>query len=53
MKIGKAVYGSWGQIGVIADLYGREEGGRIHLYAVVRYAEGDSEVLPVDGLRPY
>lgn len=53
MKVGKAVYGSWGRIGLIADLHGREEGGRIHTYAVVRYPEGDSEILPVAGLEVY
>lgn len=53
MKIGKAVIGSWGRVGLVTDTYGREEFGRIHTYATVRYAEGDSENLPVDGLEPY
>ena len=53
LRIGKAVIGSWGRIGLVADLYGREEFGRIFEYATVRYAEGDSEELPVDGLGVY
>ena len=53
MRIGRAVIGSWGRIGLITDLYGREEFGRIFTYATVRYAEGDSEELPVDGLKVY
>lgn len=53
MRIGKAVIGRWGRVGLVTDLYGREEAGRIHTYATVRYAEGDSEELPVDGLKVY
>lgn len=49
-RIGKIALGSWGRPGLIIDLHGREEFGRVHLYAVLRYAEGDTETLPVDGL---
>lgn len=48
--IGKIVLGSWDRPGLIIDLHGREEAGRIHTYAVLRYAEGDTETLPVDAL---
>jgi hypothetical protein len=53
VKIGKAVIGKWGRIGLVTDLYGLEEFGRIFTYATVTYAEGDSEELPVDGLEVY
>lgn len=50
VAVGKLATGSWGRVGKIIDLHGREEAGRIYLYAVLRYAEGDTETLPVDGL---
>ena len=45
MEIGTIVTGSWGRVGRVIDLYGREEGNRIYTYAVVQYAEGDTEIL--------
>lgn len=53
VEIGRAVIGSWGRIGLVADMYGKEEFNRIFTYATVRYAEGDSEELPVDSLEVY
>lgn len=49
-RVGKIALGGWGRPGIIIDLHGREEAGRIHLWAVLRYAEGDTEALPVDAL---
>ena len=49
-RVGKIAIGSWGRPGLIIDLHGREEFGRIHTYAVLRYAEGDTETLSVDEL---
>ena len=50
MRIGKIARGSYGRPGLIIDLHGREEAGRIHTYAVLRYDDGSTEALPADCL---
>jgi hypothetical protein len=53
VRIGKLVFGRYGEIGKVIDIYGKEEFNRIFEMAVVQYADGDTEVLPVDGLKVY
>lgn len=53
VEVGRAVIGSWGRIGLVSDMYGKEEFNRIHTYATVRYAEGDSEEILVSDLKVY